>query len=142
MNTFLIFAQEHWILSAAFVLLLIAIVIYESIFGQKANANSISPQEAIHLINRKDAVVVDVRRRDAFVRGHIINSAHLPIADLDKDIKKLHAHKHKPIIVVCAQGTDSAKAASVISKYEFLDVKILKGGLTAWRNDKLPLEKA
>jgi len=141
MQNFLTFIQQHWILATLFVALAIITIIFETIYGKQNASNSVSPQEAVQLINRQDAIIVDIRKRDAFVRGHIINAIHLPLADLEKNIKKLHDHKNKPIIVVCAQGVEAAKAAKIISDNEFKDVKIIKGGLNAWRSENLPLEK-
>ena len=128
-------------LSFIFVLLVIAIIIYEKL-SKTEDTTSITPEMTVQLINREDAVVIDVRKKDAFVRGHIINSINIPSAMLEKDIKKLNEHKQKPIIIVCAQGMDSVKAAKLIQEDEFSNVRVLTGGLRSWKEASLPLEKA
>ncbi|OGT29709.1 MAG: hypothetical protein A3E87_08650 [Gammaproteobacteria bacterium RIFCSPHIGHO2_12_FULL_35_23] len=134
------FISHHWLLSALFILLLIAIFIFEALSKKQSSAH-ISPQETIQLINRHEAVVIDIRSREAFIRGHIINAIHLPFAALQKDIQKLIEHKHKPIVIVCEQGLESVKAAKLIEQNEFDHVSILQGGMKAWREEDLPLEK-
>ncbi len=134
------FIQHHWVLCLIFAVLAVLVFIFEAIFGQQAAKNMLSPQETVQLMNKDEAIVVDIRSRDAFVRGHIIHSVHLPLTDLAKDLKKITQHKHKTIVVVCAQGMESSKAVKIIEENEFSQVKILKGGIAAWRADKLPLE--
>ena len=140
MEKFIVFAESHWVLSALFIVLLIAVLAYEN-FMQSGDSAGISPSQAVQMINKEDAVIVDVRRKDAFINGHIINSVNIPHAALKTDIKKLQKHKQKPIVVVCAQGVDAVKAAKIISENEFEHVKVLKGGVRAWREADLPLEK-
>jgi rhodanese-related sulfurtransferase len=141
MNRFVTFVGRHWALSVLFVLLVIAIFVYEK-FSKEGDASAITPEMAVQLMNREEAVVLDVRKKDAFVRGHVINSINIPFAMLEKDIKRLNEHKHKPIIVVCAQGVTAVKAAKLIQTSEFGNVRVLTGGLRAWTEAKLPLEKA
>ena len=140
MNLFLPFITHHWLLSALFVILLIAIIITEML-TKAAGAQGLSPHEAVQLINKSDAIVVDLRTKDAFVRGHIINAVNVPFSTLQKGIEKLIDQKHKPIILVCAQGVESAKAAKMIQEKEFESVSLLRGGLRTWLDEKLPLEK-
>ena len=140
MDIFWTFVGRHWLLSALFVILVIAVFVFESIAKRKPSF-AVSAEDAVQLINKEDAVVVDVRHRDAFVRGHIVNAVHLPMQELTKDLKKITEHKHKPIIVVCEQGVEATKAAKIIESNEFKTVKVLQGGLRAWQESKLPLEK-
>ena len=134
------FLLHHWFVSIVFVLSFIGIFVSEAMKKGVGGA-TVSPQEAIQLMNKSEAIIVDIRNQDAFVRGHIINAIHLPFNKLQSDIQKLLDHKHKPIILVCAQGVEATKALKMINKNEFDQVSVLKGGLKAWREDKLPLEK-
>lgn len=134
------FLLAHWTLSLAFIVLLVLIFIVEQLCVRK-NTMMIGPQEVIGLINHENAVVVDIRKKDVFVRGHIVNAVHLPFAELKNDIKKIAEHREKPIVVVCAQGVQAVKAAEMIQSYEFNQVKVLKGGMQAWKEAQLPVEK-
>ncbi len=134
------FFGHHWLLTALFFILLIAIIVVE-VLTKSNSSETVTPQQAIQLINQSDAVIIDLRSRDAFVRGHIINAIHIPFKDLQKDIEKLQSHKHKPIILVCSQGAESLKATKLINHSEFENVTVLQGGLKAWQENNLPLEK-
>lgn len=134
------FITHHWLLSVLFIILLIAIIVVEFLTKSKIS-QAITAQQAVQLINQNDAVVIDLRSRDAFVRGHIINAINIPFRDLEKDVEKLQNHKHKPIILVCSQGVDSLKTLKMINEKEFENVSLLHGGLKAWQEDNLPLEK-
>jgi len=140
MNNFFTFIKQHWALSALFVILLIAVLLYEK-YNQNKDDTSISAHEAVRMMNQEDAVVLDVRRKDAFMSGHIIKAVNIPFAALKSDIKKLKKYQGKPIIVVCTQGLESVKAAKMIGENEFEHVKVIKGGVKAWREASLPLEK-
>ena len=135
------FFLRHWELSLLFILLFAAVIIYEW-RSQLMGPQRVTPQEVISLINYDKAIVLDVRGKDVFKQGHIINALSIAIEDLEKDLKKIHKHKSKPIVVVCGSGMQqSAKVAEKLEKAEFSDVKILAGGIDAWRNANLPLEK-
>jgi rhodanese-related sulfurtransferase len=140
MHNFWIFVGQHWLLWALLVVLIIAIFIFEA-FNKRGGAQALHAQEAISLMNNNEAIIVDIRSKEAFINGHIIGAINVPFKALQKDIEKLLDHKHKPIILVCAQGTEAARAAKMINKNEFENVSILKGGMRHWRDEKLPLEK-
>jgi len=101
----------------------------------------VGPSEAVMLINRKDAVVLDVRDDGEYAGGHITNSRHVPekqIADRMKELEKL---KSKPLIVSCASGRRAAAVVDTLRKQGFADVVALRGGIGAWRQAGMPLEK-
>ena len=101
----------------------------------------VGPAEAVTLINRKDAVVLDVRDEGEFVAGHINNARHVPEKQLAERIKELEKFKMKPLIVSCASGRRSASVADNLRKQGFTDVVALRGGIGAWRQAGMPLEK-
>lgn len=97
--------------------------------------------EATQLINRNDAVIVDVREDSEFAQGHIPNAKHIPLRQLPSRLKELEKFKAKPIIVNCRSGNRSAKACGILNKHGFENVHNLAGGITAWAQAGLPLEK-
>ncbi len=101
----------------------------------------VGPAEAVTLINRKDAVVLDVRDEGEFAAGHINNARHVPEKQLAERIKELEKFKMKPLIVSCASGRRSASVADNLRKQGFTDVVALRGGIGAWRQAGMPLEK-
>ena len=102
----------------------------------------VGPVEAVQLINRRDAVVLDVRNAAEFKSGHITNARHVPEGELEARSKELEKIKAKPIIVSCARGTRSGNVANRLRKLGFTEVFSLRGGLAAWQQANMPLEKS
>jgi rhodanese-related sulfurtransferase len=108
--------------------------------GMRTSAE-VGPTDAVMLINRKDALVLDVRGDGEFSNGHITNARHIPEKQLDGRIKELEKFKSKPVIVSCASGRRSAAVADSLRKQGFADVVALRGGIGAWVQAGMPLEK-
>jgi rhodanese-related sulfurtransferase len=140
MEQFITFVMQHWLLWLAFLIVLVLIIVEES-RGALTGVPRISPQEATQLLNRQDAVIVDIREMPAYESGHIIGALHASIKAFDDELPKLEKLKDKPIIIVCATGQESFKLANKLRKQGF-QVNILAGGLNAWRNAGLPLVKS
>jgi len=98
--------------------------------------------EAVQLINRRDAVVIDVRDAAEYKSGHITNARHIPEGEIDSRMKELEKVKTKPIIVSCARGNRSLNVANRLRKLGFAEVFSLRGGLAAWQAASMPLEKS
>lgn len=101
---------------------------------------SVSAQQATHMINRQDAVVVDVREPGEYGAGHIIGARNVPLARIGAAGNELK-RKDKPLIVYCQRGERSPKAAALLRKQGFGSVVNLSGGIGAWQQAGLPLEK-
>ncbi len=100
---------------------------------------NLSPAEAVTLINRSNAFVLDVRDEAEFASGHIADATHIPVADLAARIGELKKYQNKTILVNCQKGMRSAKACDILRKAEFTQVNNLQGGLSAWLEAKLPV---
>jgi rhodanese-related sulfurtransferase len=99
----------------------------------------VNTAEATHLINREDALVVDVRDPGEYGAGHILGAKNVPLSRLgDGELSK---KKERPVIVYC-DGTDrSSKAIAALKKLGYTRVANLSGGLKAWQQAGLPVEK-
>jgi rhodanese-related sulfurtransferase len=102
---------------------------------------SISTLQATLLINQQNALVLDVRDAAEYDGGHVLNSRHLAIGELDARSSELEKYKAKPVIVVCESGNRSDKAVATLRKQGFGQVFSLSGGIGAWKQAGLPLEK-
>lgn len=129
-------------------LLLIGLVIGSGVMllipsGKKAanGVPNLSPAEAVTLINRSNALVLDVREDAEFAAGHIANAIHIPLAQVTERIAELKKYQNKPILVNCQRGGRSAKACGLLRAAEFSQVHNLQGGLIAWQETKLPIVK-
>ena len=101
----------------------------------------LSPVEATLLINRENAVVLDVRDAAEFATGHIPNARNVPLAELDGRIGELNKFKNKPVVLVCQSGSRSGKALAALTKAGFEKAQSLGGGLAGWQKDGYPLVK-
>ena len=108
--------------------------------GMRTSAE-VGASEAVMLINRKDAIVLDVRDEKEFAFGHINNARHIPEKELAGRMKELEKIKNKPVIVSCASGRRAAAVANTLRKQGFADVVALRGGIGAWQQAGMPLEK-
>ncbi|WP_286747134.1 rhodanese-like domain-containing protein [Aquabacterium sp. UBA2148] len=108
---------------------------------QQAGNGGITPALAVQLMNKEKAVVIDVCSAEEFAAGHVAGAKHIPLADLGT-AKGLPGNKKLPIVVVCASGQRSAKAVVELKKLGHENVQSLAGGLKAWREANLPIEKA
>jgi rhodanese-related sulfurtransferase len=134
------FLVHHWALASSFLIilgLLMATEMKRKVLGFK----DIPTDEAIRLINRDNAVVLDVREDTEYREGHIINAMHIPLGLLDARVNQLEKHKDRPIIVCCKAGQDSARAGVTLRKHGFNPVYKLGGGIAAWKNANLPVER-
>lgn len=103
---------------------------------------SLSVAEAVTLINRSHAVVVDVRTESEYATGHVVGAKNIPLDALSERLKELKKYQNKPILLSCQTGVRSAKAGDILRKAEFTQVHNLQGGMNAWMEAKLPVVKA
>jgi rhodanese-related sulfurtransferase len=103
--------------------------------------NDVGTLEATQLINHQDAVVLDVREDKEYASGRIPRSKHIPLGQVGSRIKELEKFKEKPIVVSCRSGNRSASACAALRKHGFSQVYNLRGGMIAWEQANLPVEK-
>ena len=109
---------------------------------QAMGAPGLSPTQAVLLINREKANVVDVRSADEFATGHLIGSRHVAMENISADLAKTVTDKKRPLILVSASGMRSQKAQRIAQQLGYENVHSLGGGLKIWQEANLPLEKA
>lgn len=134
------FVMNHWAIVGGFVLVAILLVI-EEIRAQGPSNARLSTVEATHLINREDAIVIDVRDATAFREGHIVNAKNIPLVDFDRQIEKMSADQNRPLILVDTMGEKTAGLITRLKKAGFQKVFALKGGIDAWKTASMPTVK-
>jgi rhodanese-related sulfurtransferase len=102
---------------------------------------NLTPTEAVLLMNRSNAVVVDVREATEYAQGHIADAKHIPLTQLGERLKELTRYKDKPVLLHCQGGVRSAKACDLLAKQGFTKLYNLQGGINAWQQAKLPVVK-
>jgi rhodanese-related sulfurtransferase len=106
-----------------------------------AGITTLSVTEAVMLMNRKSALVLDVREADEFTQGHLQGARHIPLSQLSTRLKELEKFRDKPVLVVCARGRRANAAAKLLKAQQFTHLNILKGGMLAWTDAKMPSSK-
>jgi len=97
--------------------------------------------QATQLINRKNALMLDVRDAKEYEDGRVPNAVHLPVSQLAGRGTELKNFMSRPVVAYCDRGNRSRAAAATLTKLGFAEVYTLRGGLRAWTEAGLPLEK-
>ncbi|HMN34788.1 MAG TPA: rhodanese-like domain-containing protein [Chiayiivirga sp.] len=134
------FVSAHPILVLGFVAVTLALIANEfSRFTRGYKA--LTPALLTHLINRENALVVDVSPLNDFEKGHIVGSKNVVMSQFDPENKLLAKAQELPIAVVCRNGMVSGQAAKRLVKAGFKRVHWLDGGIGAWQAADLPLAR-
>lgn len=139
MQEFMPFLTRHATLCVVWLALLIA-VIYTMVNGLMSKVKMVTRGEATRLINKEDAVVIDLRSYEEFRQGHIAGAINLLPTDIKaNNIGELAKHQAQPIIVVDRSGMQVREPASALIKAGFEKVFVLKEGISGWTGENLPL---
>ena len=104
-------------------------------------SSEIGTLEATQLMNQGPTLVLDVRDGTEYAAGHLPRARHIPLAELGKRVEEIGKFKEKAVIVTCQSGIRSGRAAKLLKSAGFTTVYELKGGLAAWQQASLPVEK-
>jgi rhodanese-related sulfurtransferase len=117
-------------------------MLFWSFFGNRLRGiKDVDHIAAMQLINRSNALVLDVREQSEYDAGHILNSKLVPLGKLKERSGELEKYRERPIVAVCRSGQRSTEACAMLGKLGFTQVHNLSGGINAWQKASLPLEK-
>ena len=131
------FITNHPFLVGAFVLLLVLFIRNET----RRGGRSVGVQELVAMVNKQNAVVLDVRDKKEFEAGHIVDAVNIPHASLESRVDELKKYHDRPIVIICRMGQHAGTAGTLLRKKGFENVTRLTGGMTEWRNQSLPVVK-
>ena len=141
MQEYLDFFANNTLLVMAWFGLILAIVV-TTVLAKLSKVQIIAAQQAVLLINKQDAVVIDVRSADDFRKGHISGAVNVPASQLKaKDFSQIQKYQQKPLILVCESGMTTASVGRILTKADFTQVYSLRGGMADWRTQNLPVAK-
>lgn len=140
MQEFTDFAIRNYHLFIALAVVL-GMILWVEVRRATKGYKEITPAEAVTLINREDALVLDVREANELGQGSIINAKHVALSVLKQKAEDLAKNKDQPVLVFCKTGLRSSQACKVLTGHSYTKVFGLKGGITAWINDQLPVVK-
>ena len=106
------------------------------------SAGALNANGAVQLINREKAVVVDVCEASEFASGHVTGAKNIPLGELEAKLPSMVKNKALPVILVCASGARSNRAVAIAKKLGYDQAQALGGGLKAWKDANLPVERA
>ena len=139
MQRLLEYAANHRGLSVLALGAALAVLVYE--LRERARAvGAVSPQDAVRLMNQ-GAALLDLRSAEAYTAGHIRGARNLPPERLAEGFDALKRLKDKTVIVYCERGASAAGAMRALQQQGFSQVVNLRGGLSAWRAEHLPVAR-
>ncbi len=137
MDLFLEFLGQQWLLVAALVAVLVMLVMHET----RRSGPSLSPQQAINLVNAEKGAFLDLRDSAEYKKGHIVDAMHIPLAKLESRMAELEKYRDKPIVLVCKMGQQSGTAGKQLKAAGYDKVYKMSGGMLEWGNLQLPTVK-
>lgn len=131
------FVVNHWVLVLLFVGLAGSLLfgLYQN---KLSGATAIDVTQATQIVNRQKGLFVDIREATEFGKGYIADSKNMPLSSLSEQLDAVKDRK-QPIILVCATGQRASAAGKLIREQGFSEVYLLRGGINAWKDAKLPL---
>lgn len=132
------FVQQNWIL----VLVAAtsgALLLWPGIAA--GTRSGLTPDAAVQLMNREKAIVVDVSETEEFAAGHIAGARNVPVNDLQQRLPEVVKNKTVPLILVCATGARAQRCLATAKSLGYDKAVVLGGGLRAWKEANLPVEK-
>lgn len=107
-----------------------------------ADPGQVEPMSAIQMLNSNQGLYLDVRPKEQFTKGHIVNSKNIPFDELDAKAKMIEKFKAKPVIVVCERGSRSPAATKKLRQLGFEKVFLIRGGIQNWTASNFPLSRS
>jgi rhodanese-related sulfurtransferase len=142
MQEYMEFFKANPMLSLAWIGLFVMLV-FSVIKSSISKVKLVSHQELTLMVNKQDARVVDVRGKEEFKKGHIVDALNVTLSEIkNNQVTSLENFKTNPIILVCDSGTTSSQAAQLLTKQGFENVSNLKGGMGEWKGANLPVVKS
>ena len=134
MALFLEFAAQQWMIVAALLAVVAMLVFHES----RKSGPSLSPQQAINLINAEGGVFLDLRAAGDYKQGHIVEALNIPATKVESRLDELEKYKSSPIVLVCKMGQQAGAAGKQLRASGFERVYKMSGGMSEWGNLQLP----
>ena len=108
---------------------------------QKSTGGSaVGTAEAVRLINREKGVLIDVNEPAEYAAGHAVGARNIPLTTIDGS-KSLPTNKALPLLLICGTGARAKRAAGLVQKAGYDKATAVAGGLAAWREAGLPVDK-
>jgi rhodanese-related sulfurtransferase len=134
MALFFDFLAQEWLLFAAVRVVIAMLFMHEG----RRSGPTLTPQQAINLVNAEGGVFLDLRDASDYKKGHISGSVNIPASKLPERMVELDKYKDKPIILVCKMGQQAGAAGKQLRAAGYTKVNRMTGGMMEWGNLQLP----
>jgi rhodanese-related sulfurtransferase len=134
MALFFEFLAQEWLLFAALLVVIAMLFMHEG----RRSGPTLTPQQAINLVNAEGGVFLDLRDASDYKKGHISGSVNIPASKLPERMVELDKYKDKPIILVCKMGQQAGAAGKQLRAAGYTKVNRMTGGMMEWGNLQLP----
>lgn len=131
---FFVFISEQWMLVSVLLALVYVFMLSEQMKAGKA----LSTHQVTALINRDEAVLLDVRDAKEFQLSHIAGAMNIPVGALDTRLAELEKHRTKIIVVTDKMGQQASVVGRKLRRLGF-QVRRLQGGMGEWLAQRLPV---
>jgi rhodanese-related sulfurtransferase len=131
------FLAEQWMLAGALVIAVVMLFRHEA----RKSGQSITPQQAINLVNAEEGLFLDLRDAADYGKGHIANAVNIPASKLDGRLAELDKFREKPVVLVCKMGQTAGPVGKKLGEQGFGQVYRMSGGMMEWGQQQLPLVK-
>lgn len=134
------FLEKNWPLVLVFVLSG-AMLLWPLLQRRLSPVREVGTFDATRLINSENAILLDIREPKEFTGARLPNAMHIPLSQLKDRGVELAKFVSRPVIVYCDRGLRGGAATSALAKLGFTRVQSLRGGLRAWKDAGLPMQK-
>lgn len=98
---------------------------------------SIHPTEAVRLIERENALPVDIRESEEFAAGHVKGARLQPLSVLP--LLAPDPDRERPAVFYCGSGRRTRDSAAILEGRGFSAAYVIEGGLDGWKKAGLPV---
>jgi sulfur-carrier protein adenylyltransferase/sulfurtransferase len=77
-------------------------------------------------------VLVDVREQNEWNQGHIPGAVLIPLGEVETRIAEAAPDRSRPVLLYCASGSRSARAAQTLTELGYEDAVNVAGGFNKW----------
>ncbi len=107
---------------------------------QKNAGGGVGTAAAVRLTNREKGVLNDVSEPAEYAASHAVGARNIPFGSLE-GAKELPSNKALPLLLICPTGARAGRAAGLLRKAGYEKAMAVTGGLAAWREAGLPVDK-
>jgi rhodanese-related sulfurtransferase len=138
-DRFVTFFLSNWFLFAA--ALISGALLFWPMLSRGAGDSRVSPSEAVQLINREKGVLIDVSEPAEYAAGHAGGAKNIPFGSLETSTD-LPKNKAAPVLLLCPTGARAQRGVGLLRKRGYENAKAVAGGIAAWREANLPIERS